>query len=160
RDIALLKYDSAGKLAFTHVLGASQSASGFSIAVSGDGKVAVAGSIEGALSGTTAKGGADSIVSLFDASGKELWTARRGATGNDEADAIAFASDGSVVVAGKTASSLPGQIALGGTDAYVRGYSVAGLELFTREFGSSGDDAATALLVRDNGSGGFDITTG
>lgn len=160
RDVALLKYDSAGKLAFTEILGAAQSASGFALAVSADGKVAVAGAVEGDLSGTSAKGGADSFVSLFDANGKELWTQRRGATGADEASAVAFASNGSVIVSGKTASALPGQIAIGGNDGYLRGYSAAGAELFTRQFGTGGDDAATALLVRDNGVGGFDIFTG
>lgn len=160
RDVALLKYDSAGKLLFTHVLGASQSANGFALAVSADGKVAVSGSVEGTLSGTAAKGGTDSFVSLFDSAGKELWTARRGATGNDEADAVAFASNGSVIVSGKTASALPSQVALGGTDGYVRGYSATGGELFSREFGTGGDDAATALLVKDDGAGGFNIYTG
>lgn len=160
RDVALLKYDSAGKLAFTEILGASQSASGFALAVSADGKIAVAGSVEGALSGTTARGGSDSFVSVFDASGKELWTARRGATGNDEAQAVAFAPNGSVVVTGKTDTALGGQAALGASDGYVRGYSAAGAELFTRQFGTAGADAATALLVRDDGAGGMEIFTG
>lgn len=160
RDVALLKYDSAGKLAFTEILGASQSASGFALAVSADGKVAVAGSVEGSLSGTTAKGGTDSFVTMFDATGKELWTARRGASANDEALAIAFAPDGSVVISGKTDSALAGQAGIGGSDGYVRGYSGAGVELFTRQFGTNGADAASALVVRDNGLDGIDIFTG
>ncbi|MBL8542435.1 MAG: hypothetical protein JNJ63_01370 [Hyphomonadaceae bacterium] len=160
RDVALLKYDSAGKLQFSEMLGASQSASGFALAVSADGKVAVAGSVEGELSGTSSKGGADSFVSVFDANGKELWTARRGADRADQVNAIAFASNGSVIVAGQTESALGGQVALGAADGYVRGYSASGGELFTKQFGSGGADAATALLVRDNGSGGFDIFTG
>ena len=97
---------------------------------------------------------------MFDTNGKELWTARRGSTANDEALAIAFAPDGSVVVSGKTDAALSGQVSAGGTDGYVRGYSAAGLELFTRQFGTAGADTATALLVRDNGSGGIDIFTG
>ncbi|QGZ94812.1 hypothetical protein [Terricaulis silvestris] len=160
RDVALLKYDSAGKLAFTQMLGASQSASGFALAVSADGKVAVAGSVEGQLSGTTGKGGADSFVTVFDANGKEAWTARRGATSDDQALAIAFAPNGSLVVSGKTNSALGGQVALGQSDGYVRGYSPAGAELFTRQFGTGRDDAASALLVRDDGSGGIEIFTG
>lgn len=160
RDVALLKYDSAGKLAFTEILGAAEEASGFALAVSADGKVAVAGAVQGALSGTTAKGGDDSFVTLFDASGKELWTARRGATGDDQVNAISFASDGSLVVAGTTASALAGAVALGGADGYVRGYTATGVEMFTRQFGTSGADGAAALLVRDNGSGGLEIFTG
>lgn len=160
RDVALLKYDSAGKLQFTEILGASESASGFALAVSADGKVAVAGSVEGALSGTSSKGEADSFVSVFDSSGEELWTARRGAAGDDEALAIAFAPNGNLVVAGRTASALGGQVALGQSDGYVRGYSAAGAELFTHQFGTGRDDAATALVVRDDGAGGMEIFTG
>ena len=160
RDVALLKYDSAGKLLFTQQLGAAQSANGFALAVSADGKVAVAGSVEGDLTGTSARGGADSFVTVFDASGKELWTARRGATANDEVRALAFASDGSLFAAGKTDSALSGQVALGGADGYVRGYAASGGELFTRQFGTGRDDAATALLVRDDGAGGFEIIAG
>lgn len=160
RDVALLKYDSAGKLAFTQMLGAALTASGFALAVAADGKVAVAGAVEGGLSGTAAKGGADSFVSVFDASGQEVWTARRGASANDEVRAISFAPDGSVVVAGRTDSALGGQLSAGGADAYVRGYSASGVEMFTRQFGTTGADIASALLVRDNGAGGLEIFTG
>ncbi|MBX9746754.1 MAG: hypothetical protein K2X34_07625, partial [Hyphomonadaceae bacterium] len=160
RDVALLKYDSAGKLAFTEMLGASQSASGFALAVSSDGKVAVAGSVEGALSGTSARGGADSFVTMFAADGEELWTARRGSSAKDEALAIAFAPNGGLVVSGRTEGSIGGNAALGATDGYLRAYSAAGAELFTRQFGTSGADTASALLVRDDGAGGMEIFTG
>jgi hypothetical protein len=160
RDVALIKYDSAGKQVFTQMLGAAEEANGFALAVSADGKVAVAGSVEGSLSGTSAKGKDDSFVTVFDANGKELWTARRGATADDQVNDVAFAADGSLVVVGQTSSALTGAIALGGVDAYVRGYNPSGVETFTRQFGTGGADAATALLVRDNGLGGIDITTG
>ncbi|HRP09596.1 MAG TPA: hypothetical protein PLK37_01020 [Terricaulis sp.] len=161
RDVALLKYDSAGKLVFTQMLGASESASGFALAVSADGKVAVAGAVEGALSNATAaRGGQDSFVTLFDANGKELWTQRRAASGDDSVNAVAFAPDGSVIVAGQTESALGAALAAGGVDGYVRGFSASGGELFTRQFGTGGADSATALLVRDNGAGGFEIFTG
>ena len=155
-DVALLKYDSAGHLVFNRVLGASEEASGFALAVGADGKVAIAGSIKGVLSGAAGKsGGTDSLVAVFDASGVEQWSMRRGATGADEARALAFAPDGSVIVTGRTESALGANIALGRSDAYVRGFSASGLETFSKQFGTGGEDAATALLVRDNGSGGI-----
>ncbi len=160
-DVALFKYDSAGKLAFTHLLGAAKSASGFALAVSAEGKIAIAGAVEGGLSNAgVERGGADSFVSLLDAAGKEIWTARRGAAANDEVSAIAFAPDGGLIVAGKTESALGPALALGAADGYVRGFSAAGGELFTRQFGTSGADSATALLVRDDGAGGIEIFSG
>jgi hypothetical protein len=161
RDVALLKYDSAGKLAFTQILGAADQASGFAVAVSADGsKVAVAGAVEGGLSGTTARGEDDSFVAVFDADGEPQWSARRGAKGDDQVNAIAFASDGTLVVTGQTSGALPGATSVGQSDGYVRGYSQAGAELFVRQFGTVAADAASALLVRGNGSGGIDIFTG
>jgi hypothetical protein len=160
-DVALLKYDSAGKLLFSRILGASEDASGFALAVAADGKVAIAGSVDGGLRGAEGKsGGVDSLVALYDANGVEQWVSRRGATGTDEATAVAFAPDGSVIVTGRTESALGANIALGRADAYVRGFSTGGLELFSKQFGTGGEDTATALLVRDNGVGGISITTG
>lgn len=160
RDVALLKYDSAGKLVFTQMLGASESASGFALAVSDDGKVAVAGTVEGALLGAgVARGGMDSFVSVFDASGKELWTQRRGATADDSVRAVSFGPDGSVIIAGQTNSALGPALGAGGSDAYVRGFSASGLELFSRQYGTGGDDSATALMVRSDGAGGLEIFT-
>jgi len=161
RDVALLKYDSAGNLVHSNFLGASDEASGYALAVSADGKVAVAGSVTGVLAGAGAeKGGTDSFVAMYGADGKEMWRTRRAATANDQINAIAFTPQGGLVVAGKTESALGPALALGGSDAYLRGFSATGLETFTRQFGGAGEDAATALLVRDNGVGGVDIVTG
>ncbi len=160
RDVALLKYDSAGKLLYTRTLGAADEAQGFALAVAADGRVAIAGAIEGALSGAGAAGGErDSFVTVFDAEGREAWTARRGAKADDEAAALAFADTGALIVIGRTSGSLSNQTALGGADAYVRGYSTAGAELFTRQFGGAGADGATALTLRTAGDA-IEITTG
>ncbi|MEQ1618628.1 MAG: hypothetical protein ABL883_09835 [Terricaulis sp.] len=161
RDVALMKYDSAGKLAFTRMLGAAQSASGFALAISTQGKIAVAGSVTGTLTNTGAGGGGeDSLVTLFDSSGAEVWTKRRGAAANDEARVVAFTPDGDVVVAGRAESALGPNLAFGGADAYVRGFSAGGFELFSKQFGTVDDDLVSALLVRSDGSGGTEIFTG
>ena len=72
----------------------------------------------------------------------------------------AIATGGLKVLPALVESALAGQSAVGGADGYVRGYSAGGAELFTKQFGTTGADATTALSVRDNGSGGFDIFTG
>ncbi|MGE0595266.1 MAG: hypothetical protein AB7P07_02805, partial [Hyphomonadaceae bacterium] len=121
----------------------------------------IGGAVEGGLSGAGAeRGGADSFVALYDADGDQEWTVRRGATANDQVNAIAFAPDGSVIVAGETESALGPALALGGSDGYLRAYSAGGAELFTRQFGAGRDDAVTALAVRDDGAGGVEIFTG
>ncbi len=179
QDVALMKYDSAGKLVFTRTLGAANSASGLTMAVSADGKVAIAGSVTGALdvSATTTQtykdstgkvlgtstttvnqsvNGAsasvsDSFVSVYDAGGVEQWTQRRGGTGSDEATAVAFGADGSVYVGGRTQSTMPGAAGTaGGWDGYLSGYSATGKVEFTNQFGTTGTDGVSGIVV--NGS--------
>lgn len=162
QDVAVLKYDSAGNLAYARTLGAAATASGLAMAVATDGRVAIAGSIKGELTGASAgplnssaqSGKTDSFVTLFDSSGDEVWTQRRGALQDDEATALAFGDDGSLYVAGRTRSALPGVAALGGWDSYLTAIATndkgAPVTLFTQQFGTAADDAL-AGVVFENG---------
>ncbi|HEX7799112.1 MAG TPA: transcriptional regulator, partial [Asticcacaulis sp.] len=175
QDVALMKYDSAGKLVYTRALGAADTASGFALSVSADGKVAVAGSVTGALetaaSKTTTYGSgktavsftsttetglrglddsiSDSFVTVLDADGVEMWTQRRGGSGADEATSVAFGDDGSVYVGGRTQSLMPGASggARGGWDGYVMGFTDKGAVKFTLQTGGSGSDRVSQLAV-------------
>ncbi|MDP1735837.1 MAG: hypothetical protein Q8L23_00195 [Caulobacter sp.] len=161
RDVALLKYDSTGQLMFARTLGAAEDASGLAMTVSADGKVAIAGKINGALTGATdgpinsgaASELSDSFVTVYDAKGDEAWTARRGALQDDEATAVAFGADGLVYVAGRTKSTLPGSgaTALGGWDSYLAAFApdANGVPkaLFTTQFGTAGEDTVNGIVV-------------
>lgn len=159
RDVALMKYDSAGNLIQTKLLGAASSANGFSIAVDADGRVALAGSVTGALepgqSGADATL-ADSFVTVFDSSGQELWTQRRGAKAADEASEVSFGADGKVYVAGRSKSAMTGAAALGGWDSYLQTFEerptgvigpLGGVNVSTLQFGTYGDDSVQAMTV-------------
>ncbi len=155
QDVALMKYDSAGKLVFTRTLGASDTASGYALSVASDGRVAIAGSVTGALEGTTAAADAsvtDSFVTVFDATGVEQWTQRRGATAADEATSVTFGSDGSVYVGGRTQSLMAGATgkANGGWDGYVTGYTTDGKFKFSEQSGTSQTDSTAQLAVSGN----------
>lgn len=150
QDAVLLKYDSAGKLLYTQTLGAGMSASGASLAVSADGKVAIAGSITGELDRGDAGADpqtSDSFVTVFDSKGQELWSDRQGATGADQAQAVAFDATGNVYVAGKTQGSIGGGSPVGGWDGYLRAYDVTGNVLSTKQFGSVADDSVAGIVV-------------
>ena len=196
-DVALLKYDSAGKLVFTRTLGAAEDAKGMTMAVSSDGKVAIAGSVTGQLDGvlndslktvattdtTNGKGAdpkvSDSFVTVFNDAGEELWTRRRGTTGEDEAQSVSFGANNTLYVAGRTKGAVAGAINAGGWDSYLRGYSWAtttqqvlgetvnpitkvvttGMvdqittkvtDTFAKQFGTSGDDKAIATVTDGN----------
>lgn len=149
QDAVLLKYDSAGQLVYTQTLGAGVSASGLGLAASADGKVAIAGSVTGLLDGDKGADAktSDSFVTVFDASGNELWTQRQGANGADEAQAVAFDASGNVYVAGRTQGTIGGASAVGGWDGYLRAYSATGVPQSTRQFGSVADDSVAGLVV-------------
>ncbi len=177
QDVALMKYDSAGNLMFTRTLGASDSASGYTMAVASDGKIAIAGSVTGAMdvsrtttttigTGTNAikststvnesvngtdGSTTDSFVTLYDSTGVEQWTQRRGGTGADEATALAFGGDGTVYVGGRTQSAMPGGGGeKGGWDAYVMGVGADGKVRFTNQMGTAQTDTVTGLVVDGN----------
>jgi hypothetical protein len=166
QDVALMKYDSAGHLIYTRTLGASDQASGLSLAVSADGKVAVAGSLTGGLNGAVEgalNSGAtgsfadntDSFVSLYDSSGQDVWTSRRGARLNDEADQVAFGADGTVYVAGRAQGQMPGQATpIGGYDGYIEAFSTDSkgnpVAKFTQSFGTTGPDKPQGLVINGN----------
>jgi hypothetical protein len=117
-DVALMKFDSAGKLLYTRTLGATEDAESFGLAVAADGKIAISGSVTGALiKGDDGVDGTkpDSFVTVFDAEGQELWTQRQGSRDEDEATGVAVAADGGVYVVGGPKGSVAGPpAALGG----------------------------------------------
>jgi len=165
QDVALLKYDSSGKLLYARTLGAANTASGYNMAISADGQVAIAGSVSGQLAGATngpinsdtAGAVTDSFVTLYNAKGDETWTVRRGGMLEDEATAVAFGQDGVVYVGGRTKSDLPGSAngaTAGGYDSYLTGFAtdIAGTPkaLFTTHFGGTENDTVAGIVV--NGS--------
>ena len=159
KDVALMKLDSAGRVVMTRAIGAAATASGYAIAVDASGRVAVAGSVVGALEPGRAGDAAttaDSFVTVFDAEGQEVWTQRRGARAEDEATAVSFGPGGTVQVAGRAKSAMPGEGALGGWDGYLQTFSESQAHIYapvvaaasaTRQLGTAGDDSVQAMTV-------------
>ncbi|THD82680.1 MAG: hypothetical protein E7812_00970 [Phenylobacterium sp.] len=153
QDAVLLKYDSAGNIVYTRTLGAGTTASGMSLAVSATGQVAIAGSVTGDLN--VGDSGVDPTVSqsfttLYDNQGNEVWSQRQGASGADQATAVAFDGSGNVYVAGQTQGSIAGGASAGGQDGYLTAYDANGKVLSTKQFGSSADDSVSGIVVSNN----------
>ena len=162
KDVALIKLDSAGRVVMTQAIGAASTASGYAISVNADGKVAVAGSVTGALepgkSGDVASV-ADSFVTVFDAEGQELWTQRRGARAADEATSVSFGPNGAVYVGGRAQSAMTGTAGVGGWDGYVQAFTstqaypsapVVATAAGVVQFGTAGTDGVNAVAVDGN----------
>jgi hypothetical protein len=95
-------------------------------------------------------GEGDAFIRKYDLGGNEGWTrvfgtlTSSGAPMIDAALAVS-ASQGGIYVAGTTRGALPGQTHLGIVDAFVRKYDPDGDEVWTRQFGTPADDAATGI---------------
>jgi len=152
QDVALLHYDSAGNLLFQSDLGSASNATGLSLAVSADGsQVAVAGQVTGPLTtGQTLENptGANSFVTVFDSEGNQVWSHESdGVTGN-QANAVAFGADGTVYVAGQSATAYNGALTPSvPSSGYLQVLSSTGTEVSDTAIGTTGSNSGVALAV-------------
>lgn len=150
-DVVLVKFDGQGRKLWTRMMGAPVSAADPKLAVGPDGQVAIAASIEGLMDPAARGGLRDTAIWVYDASGSELWARQQGAKGDDAPAGLAFAGDGRLVVAGRTAGSLASAPAGARADAYVQVFTTAGALQSTRQFADAGDSRATAVAATADG---------
>jgi hypothetical protein len=155
QDVALLKYDSAGKLLFQQDVGSIASASGLSLAVSADGsKVAVAGDTNGALSADQTPNnttGPNGFVAVYDSEGQQVWSHANTGVLATQANAVAFGADGSLYVAGSTLTS-PGETVGPGSpsNGLVQVFSPTGAQLSSTTYGSGASQGAGVAVDGTN----------
>lgn len=119
-DTYLRKHDAAGKLVWSRLLGATNDANGFAVAVDANDNIIIAGNVDGDLSATSYGGNYDSFVTKFDSSGVEQWTRQAAPYANDGALALTTDALGNVFVAGQTFSQIgSGVTHAGGSDGYL-----------------------------------------
>lgn len=151
-DVMLRKYDSAGNLLWSKLLGATSEADGLGLAVDSKGAAVIAGQISGKLDAAVASGGKDSLVVKISAAGEEIFARQFGSALNDGAAAVAVGPDDAIYVGGQTSGRMVGAAAsVGGADAYVMKFDAAGGRIYTRQFGTTGEDKVAALAIDGNG---------
>jgi hypothetical protein len=121
-------YDDASGVSFDHL-----------------GHVYVTGTTDGVL-GQTNFGGDDAYLAKYDLDGNQIWRQQFGSIGNDIGVKVAADSSGSTFVIGRTRGELAGANA-GGLDSFISKYDASGTALWTRQFGSAGDEFASHLTV-------------
>lgn len=107
----------------------------------------VAGYTAGALPGQTSQGGYDAFIRKYSPAGTQLWTVQFGTSADDVAFAVAVDASENSYVVGYTNGTLPGQVANGGADAFIRSYDASGNERWTRQFGGTDWDVAQSVAV-------------
>lgn len=149
-DVVVRKYDSNGDVVWTRQFGTAANDGALGIAVEEDVGVYVDGGTDGTLPGQTSAGGRDVFVRKYSLNGTLMWTRQFGTPGFDEPSVVAVAG-GAVFVDGVVSGALPGQTYAGGSpfgfDAFVRKYDTFGFEIWTLQFGTSGDDDPRGMAV-------------
>lgn len=135
-----------GAVAWTDAFGASGSDQAHGVAFDGAGNVLVVGTTRGALVAGEHAGGADGFVRLYGPDGDVLWTQQFGTSADDTAVAVAVAAAGGFVVVGTTWGDLAGELA-GSADVFVRRHRADGSLLWSRQFGSGGEDEASDVAL-------------
>ena len=135
---------------WVRVFGTVEIDAAHAVSATADG-VFVAGDTRGVMPGQTHAGGiVDAFVRRYDVNGNVVWTRQFGTSSFDYAYGVSATAD-AVYVIGTTQGTLPGQIALGFEDGYLRKYDLAGHELWTRQFGTSTVDFARGVSAAADG---------
>lgn len=118
----------------------------------GVGNLYLVGVTGGALTADPGNGGADIFLAKYDATGNRLWLRQLGTVTDDFGFAVAVDGAGNVFLAGATGGVLGGTQTQGGSDIFVAKYDGGGTEMWLRQFGSAGEDAAYGLAVDNLGN--------
>ncbi len=152
-DVYLRKYDSAGQLVWSRMLGANSETSGLAVTVDGNDNVIIAGQTTDTLSPTAIEGGIDSFVTKFDTAGVEQWTYQNPRYADDGALALSTDAAGNVFLAGYTRGSIGTDTSHGGgMDGFVTKLSADGTVDYNKQFGGTGDDKAIDIQVDSAGN--------
>lgn len=153
QDAYLSKYDSAGNLLWTQMLGSAGSASAYSLAVNPQGGVVVVGSTISQLTQSAiSDGNTGSFVASYDASGDQNWVTQIPTLANNQAQSVSVDSSGNVYIGGQVTGVIgAGQTSSGGTNAYLAKLSASGSIQYEKQFGPSGSDQVAATATTSTG---------
>ena len=153
QDVYLSKYNSAGTLQWSELLGSSGTSNAYSVALNPQGGVVVAGSSTAPLTTSSIDdGNTDSFVASYDASGDQNWVQQIPTLTNNQANAVAVDQQGNVYIGGSVTGVLgSGQTSSGGTNAYLAKLNSSGQIVSENEFGASGNDSVAAAAMTSGG---------
>ena len=154
QDVYLTKYDSAGNLQWSELLGSAGSADAYSLALNpSTGGVVVSGSTTADLTSTAVtNGNTDSFVASYDTNGNQLWQQQIPTLSDNQANAVTVDAQGNVYIGGSVNGSIgSGQTSSGGNDAYLAQLSSSGAIVSEQQFGTSGNDQVSAMATTSSG---------
>ena len=154
QDVYLTKYDSAGKVQWTQMVGSAGSASGYGLALDTNGNAYVTGSTTADLTPTAiADGNNDSFVAKYDKNGTPVWTQQLQTLNANQANAVSVDSSGNVYIGGQVTGAIgAGQTTAGKQDGYIAKLDSKGKIVYEQQLGTSGNDQVSATATTSDGS--------
>jgi hypothetical protein len=169
-DAFLVKYDADGDVVWARRGGSDQDDLAYGVAVSGDGRIHLAGSFFGtALFGDLpiqSGGQTDIFVVQYDADGEPVWVEGIGTEGYEyfRRGGIDLDTDGNVYLTGSFTNTIvlgPDELrSIGQTDVFVAKLDASGEGLWGRRGGGDGTDFSAAISVGDSHSGTYVFASG
>jgi hypothetical protein len=158
-DGFISRFDLDCNVAWTRQFGTAGYDDVAAVAVAGTALIA-AGATNGAFPGNPNLGFSDGFVTRFDLTGTQTWLRQFGTAGYDDVNAL-NASATRIHLAGSTGGAFPGYANIGDNDGFVTRYDTDGTRVWTRQFGTAGNDWITSLTTRANDTtGGAVVATG
>jgi hypothetical protein len=152
-DAVLSKYDSAGNLQWSKLLGSAGTANGGGLALDPNGGVVVVGTTNADLTtGAIADGNNDSFLARYDADGNQIWTKQIQTLSANQAASVSVDSSGNIYVGGQVTGIIgAGQTNQGAGDAYVAKFDSTGALVYEQQSGTSGADSVAATATTSDG---------
>jgi hypothetical protein len=146
-DFFISKYDRLGTLLWDKRIRSDQSDASHSVALDSAGNAYITGWISAS---TSTADNRDVLVTKYDTNGNELWSRTFGTTSDEFALDISVDADGNSIIGGLTAGNF-GSVNAGSYDAYIAKVDKDGNLLWTKQFGTAGQDGIRSLTVDELG---------
>lgn len=150
RDAFINKYDTDGRLLWSHQLG-TPSQDWFREVIASQHGVVIVGDSGGDWTIPNA-GSQDVVVTKYSPDGQHEWSTQFGTEEIDNPFAVTMDQTGAVYVAGNTSGKLADVFAGGRTDWFLSKISPSGDREWTRQFGTDGDDGARDIAIDSIGN--------
>ena len=148
-DAFLVKYDPSGTHLWSGKVDSGYYDNSLAVAADAFGNIYISGKTDGDI--VLSAGGTDAFLVKFNESGSVLWSRQKGNVGTDESNAVAVDAQGNVYISGYTDRSLC-EPTHGGYDAFVIKYEGSGIEHWSKQIGTSGEDRSNAVTVDATGN--------
>ncbi|HEY7977744.1 MAG TPA: SBBP repeat-containing protein [Rhizomicrobium sp.] len=154
QDVYLTKYDSAGNVQWTQMVGAADTASAYGLALDQNGNAYVTGSTTSDLTQTAnTSGNSDSFVAKYATDGTPVWTQQLSTLNSNQSNAVTVDASGNVFIGGQVNGTIKsGQTNAGKQDGYVAELNSKGKIVYEQQMGTSGVDQVSAMTTTSDGS--------